>query len=130
MSARTTTEFKRIPVGKVCTVYFFAIDVVLGRTPVRQAWQSRCHYPKILFHPKKGRKGKRTATRLQNYPYVKRMIGVKNAVFKHHRNMLRLYEKFCVDAECEAYWGDDEDGDVMEMEDAEEHHEDDCDDEF
>ena len=133
LSVRTTSEFKKLPVGKVCSVYFHAVDVVLGRTEkARQAWRSRCHYPKIMFHSKKGRKGARTSTKLQYYGCFKRMIAAKTAVYEHHRNMLRLYEKYCTEAECKPYWGDDEDNDGM-MDDigsAEDPNEDDCDDEF
>ena len=133
MSVRTTREFKRLPVGKVASVYFHSIDVVLGRKElVRRAWQARCHLPKIMFHPKKGRRGSRTSGKLQNYGVFKRMLAVKPAVYQNHRNMLRLYEKYCEEAETTAYWGDDsdDDGQIEDIDPAEDPHEEDCDDEF
>ena len=133
MSVRTTREFKRLPVGKVASVYFHSIDVVLGRKElVRRAWQARCHLLKIMFHPKKGRRGSRTSGKLQNYGVFKRMLAVKPAVYQNHRNMLRLYEKYCEEAETTAYWGDDsdDDGQIEDIDPAEDPHEEDCDDEF
>ena len=133
MSARTTSEFKRLPIGKVCSVYFHAIDVVLGREEVvRKAWQARCHLPKVMFSPKKGRRGSRTSAKLQNYVCFKRMLGVKPAVYDNHKNMLRLYEKYCADAEATPYWGDDGDDEALEEDiaPAEDTKESDCDDEF
>ena len=133
MGVRTTSEFKKLPVGKVCSVYFHAIDVVLDRKErVRQAWQARCHLPKTMFHAKKGRKGARTSSKLQNYGLFKRMFAAKTAVYANHKNMLRLYEKYCDEAETAPYWGDDnaDDVDMEELEPAEDPNEDDCDDEF
>ena len=130
MSVRTTSEFKKLPVGKVCSVYFHAIDVVLDRKErVRQAWQARCHLPKTMFHTKKGRKGARTSSKLQNYGLFKSMLAT---VYVNHKNMLRLYEKYCDEAETVPYWGDDnaDDVDMEELEPAEDPNEDDCDDEF
>jgi hypothetical protein len=132
MSARTTEQFKKIPIGKVCVVYFHAIDVVLGRKDlVRRAWQARCHLPKVLFAEKKGRKGARSSAKLQNYFLFKRMLAVKPAVYDRHKNMLRLYEKYCDDASTTKYWGEDEEEDLPEdVAPAEDTKEVNCDDEF
>ena len=132
LSVRTTKDFKRLPVGLTCSVYFHAIDIVLGRKEChRQAWSSRVHYPKVLFHPNKGRKGARTSTKLQNYGCFKRMLAVKTAVYENHINMKRLYEKYCSEAETQAYWGDDDVGEQMEeLEPAEDPNEKNCEDGF
>ena len=58
------------------------------------------------------------------------MLAVKTAVYKNHRNMLRLYEKYCEEAESEAYWGEDEHGEQELLAPAEDTKEDDCVDEF
>ena len=90
MSVRTTSEFKKLPVGRVCSVYFHAIDFVLGRKErVRQAWQARCHLPKTMFHAKKGRKGARTSSKLQNYGLFKRMFAAKTAESQKHAEAVR-----------------------------------------
>ena len=132
MSVRTTEEFKRLPVGKVCSVYFHAIDIVLDRQDrIRQAWTGKVHLPKMLFHPKKGRRGCRTSSKRQDYVCFKRMLAVKDAVYANHTNMLRLYEKYCSEAETMAYWGEDDDDDAMEeLAPADATNEQDCVDEF
>ena len=114
-------------------VYFHAVDVVLGRTGVdRKAWQAKCHLPRIMFTDKrKQRKGSRTSAKLFNYGLFKRMIAVKPAVFSRHKSMLRMYEKYCHQAEISPYWGDD-DEDVSDtgIEVADDTNEADCTDEF
>ena len=135
MSVRTTTGFKRLPVGKCCSVYFHAIDVVLDRADVvRQAWRSSVHLPRGMFHPSKGRRGSRAAVKMQNYCCFKRMLAVKAVVYANHQNMFRLYEKYCEEAETEMYWGDDDDEDDTMALDAlpppEDTEEQDCEDEF
>jgi len=134
MSVRTTDEFKKLPIGKVCMVYFHSIDIVLGREQDRKAWQARCHLPKMLFVDKKGRKKGRVSKKLQDYGLFKRMLAVKEAVYKGHKRMLHLYEKFCDEAEVEKYWGDDEDEDEEVVQEdippAAETNEADCEDEF
>ena len=130
MSVKTTAQFKRLPIGKVCMVYFHAIDVVLGRKElVRRAWQARCYLPRAMFSSKKGRKSARVA-KLQNYACFKRMLGVKRAVYDRHKTMLRLYEKYCEEAEIEKYWGDDDDQSLEDIAPAAHVSEDDCDEGF
>ena len=60
------------------------------------------------------------------------MLAVKPAVYQNHKNMLRLYEKYCEEAETTTYWGDDsdDDGQIEDIDSAEDPQEDDCDDEF
>lgn len=85
-----------------------------------------------MFQPKKGRRGARTSGKLQNYGYFKRMMACKHAVYNNHKNLLRLYEKYCEEADNTPYWGDesDDDGMIEDMDPAEDPEEDDCDDEF
>ena len=45
----------------------------------------------------------------KNFELFQRMIAVKTIVYKHHSTMLRLYDKYCVDADIAMYWSDDED---------------------
>ena len=137
MKVNTTKQFLRLPIGKVCMVYFHSIDFVLGRTgQVRKAWEARCHLPKIMFNTKKGRKRRVTAAskRLHDYGLIKRMLAVKKAVYDGHKRMLFYYDKYCEEAEVDKYWGEEEDheGDDMlaEVMSAEETNEADCDDEF
>ena len=109
MSVRTTEQFKKLPLGKVCMVYFHAIDVVLDRTNiVRRAWQGRCHLAKSMFQETKKR-GSRTSNKLRDYVLFKRMLAVKPAVFENHKKMLRLYEKYCSEANAMPYWGGESD---------------------
>ena len=59
------------------------------------------------------------------------MLAVKDAVYANHTNMLRLYEKYCSEAETMAYWGEDDDDDAMEeLAPADATNEQDCVDEF
>ena len=60
------------------------------------------------------------------------MIAVKDSVYQNHKKMLRLYEKYCGEADTTPYWGADSDDDgVMEdMDPAEDPQEEDCDDGF
>ena len=116
---------------QVCMVYFHAVDFVLGRKEVvRRAWQARCHLPKIMFASKRPRKGCRTSSKLQNYCLFKRMIAVKTVVMEKHKEMLRLYEKYCREASTSSYWGADEQDDNDEIAAADETNEADCDDGF
>ena len=135
MKVSTSQQFARLPLGKVCMVYFHAIDFVLDRKEkVRKAWQARCHLPRIMFNTKKGRKRRVTAASkmLHDYGLIKRMIAVKEAVYAGHKRMLFCYEKYCQEAEIEAYWGEEEEheGELEEVIAAEETHEADCEDEF
>ena len=88
-------------------VYFHSVDVVLGRTDiVRRAWSFRCHLPKVLFHPQKGRSRSSSSNKkCYDYPLFKRMLLCKSIVFKNHTRMFRLYEKYCDEASLEKYWG-------------------------
>ena len=110
MSVRTTEQFKKLPVGKVCMVYFHAVDIVLGRKDqVRKAWRSSCHLPKVLFADKvKGRKPLLKSAMTRNYEFFKRMLAVKEAVFGKHKKMLKLYEQYCnlLQPGAPMYWGD------------------------
>ena len=60
------------------------------------------------------------------------MLAVKSAVYENHTNMMRLYEKYCEEAEKTPYLGDDSDDEPLigDMESADEINEADCDDEF
>ena len=102
-------------------VYFHSIDVVLRRTAsVRQAWSSRCHLPKIMFIPKKGRNARDTSSKCYDYVLFKRMIAVKAIVYKRHKIMFRKYEKYCEEASLPKYWQDaDSDEDQTNLESAE-----------
>ena len=118
---------------QVCMVYFHSVDVVLGRTDVvRRTWQARCHLPKIMFAEKrKHRKGSRTSSKLQNYVCFKRMIAVKQVVYERHQAMLRMYERYCHEAEMSKYWGIEEDDDLdTDVAVADDTNEADCDDGF
>ena len=70
--------------------------------------------------------------KLQNYGCFKRMLAVKTDVYENHTNMKRIYEKYCEEAETEAYWGDEDDvGEQMEeLEPAEDPNEKNCEDGF
>ena len=87
MGAKTSQQFRRIPVGKMALVYFMSIDYVLGRTEMeRRAWRFKCHFPKSLFVNKTGRPGKkRVSNRCYDYPLFKRMVATKEVVYKNHR---------------------------------------------
>ena len=94
-------------------VYFHAIDFVLGRKEVdRKAWRAKCHLPRIMFVDKrKHRRGVRTSVKLFNYACFKRMVTVKSAVYERHKVLLRMYEKYCHQADISPYWADSEDDD-------------------
>ena len=131
MSVRTTEQFKKIPLGKVCMVYYHAIDVVLDRGDVvRRAWQAKCHLAKAMFMDNKS-KGARTTLKLRDYVLFKRMIAVKSTVYDNHKKMLRLYEKYCVEASTVPYWGECEEvEDLTKILPADPTNEPDCDDGF
>ena len=89
-------------------VYFHSIDFVLRREKIlHQAWSARCHLPKTLFVPSKGR-SRRASSKCFDYIFFKRMIATKTVVYKWHRRMFHLYEKFCEEASFTTYWNDDE----------------------
>lgn len=46
------------------------------------------------------------------------MLVVKKVVYRHHRNMLDLYEKACDESGDEPYWGPDTDDDGPRVEHA------------
>ena len=81
-------------------VYFHSIDYVLGRDPDRNAWRAYAHLPRTMF-PKKNAKRVPKDNRKKDYPFFKRMINllVRETVFNRHREMLRLYQKYCEEAE-------------------------------
>ena len=79
-------------------VYFHSIDYVLGRDPDRNVWRAYAHLPLTMF-PKKNAKRVPKDNRKRDYPFFKRMIAVRSAVFDRHREMLRLYQKYCGEAE-------------------------------
>ena len=89
----------------MCTVYFHSVDYVLGRQSPRLCYQYRCHLPKALFAP-----GKKRSNKCQDFAQFQRMLTVKMIVYKQHRVMFRLYEKYCKEAELPKYWNDDDDG--------------------
>ena len=100
----------------MCMVYFHAVDVVLDRKDcVRAGWQSKCHLPKALFASVgvKGRKRK-AASKCRDFALFKRMIAVKDVVYRKHRKMMKIYERYCDEAKLPKYW-DDEDDDEHEL---------------
>ena len=93
-------------------VYFFSIDVVLGREKkVRQAWKYVCHLPQTKFVSKKGRPRRRGSSKNQcfDYPFFKRMVICKKSVYENHKRMLVHYERYCESASLRKYWSDDDD---------------------
>jgi len=109
------------------------VDFVLGREADRVAWQSaKCYLPKTLFE--KSKKGRMKPPKYHNYALFKRMLAVKDVVYRRHKDMFRLYERYCHQVLItQLYWGhsDDSSGDdesvVVAADDT---HEADCDDGF
>ena len=98
-------------------VYFHAVDYVHGRTAlVRRAWRGKVHLPPAMFSGKKPRKGA-AASKLHNYSCFKRMLAIKPVVFSRHKEMLRLYQRYCHEASRRPYFDDDDDDEGSRTED-------------
>ena len=124
------------PYNKVCAVYFHSIDIVKGAEKDRAAWETKCYLPKKLFEPKNTKKRMKKA-KFINYGLFKRMIAVKEVVYARHRDMFRLYERYCHQASMrDLYFNDGEDDDSETEDehppvvDADDTNEADCDDGF
>ena len=79
-------------------MYFHSVDLVLGRKPEREAWRVNVHLPRLLF-PNPDLKRQPKSNRKMDYVFFKRMLGVKDVVFRRHHSILRLYQRFCREAE-------------------------------
>ena len=70
-----------------------------------------------------------------NYALFKRMVAVKDVVYQRHKDMFRLYERYCHQVSInKLYWGDSDDDsygdDQSAVVAADDTHEADCDDGF
>ena len=91
-------------------MFFHSIDFLLGKECPRLCYKYNCYHPKVMFEASKKKKSHYSG-KCQYFSQFKRMLVVKDLVFKYHRKMLRLYEKSCDETEQEAYWGHDADND-------------------
>ena len=104
-------------------VYYHAVDVVLQKTKeegVRMGWKSECHLPKTMFQSKRKGRKRKSSQHCCDFELFRRMVTVKNIVYKHHRRMFVLYERWCHDHSEPKYWNDDDDddGDTMSVQPA------------